>query len=80
MYKRNKILFINTKYLIIDGMIDSYGKKLRHIQGKFFEQNIDLIYFSKMNPKFDKNSISILLQIEALFQKSLSDFYMIKRS
>ena len=61
-------------------MIDSYGKKLRHIQGKFFEQNIDLIYFSKMNPKFDKNSISILLQIEALFQKSLSDFYMIKRN
>ena len=57
-------------------MIDSYEKKLRHIQGKFFEQNIDLIYFSKMNPKSDKNFILILLQIESLFQKSLSDYYM----
>ena len=28
-------------------MLDDYEKKLRNIQDKVFEQNLDLVYFSK---------------------------------
>ena len=57
-------------------MIDDYEKKLRHMQARLFEQNIDLIYFSKIGSNFDKNFLFNLLKIEALIQKSVTNFYM----
>ena len=57
-------------------MIDEYERKLRHIHARLFEQNSDLIYFSKMEPKFDKNFLLNLLKIEAMIQKSVVNFYM----
>ena len=57
-------------------MIDEYEKKLRHMHARLFEQNTDLIYFSKLEPKFDKNFLLNLLKIEAMIQKSVANFYM----
>ena len=57
-------------------MIDEYEKKIRTIQDKIFEHNLDLVYFSKFETKTDKNYLQNLLKIEALIQKSISNFYL----
>lgn len=50
--------------------------KLRNIQDRMFEQNIDLMYFSRVEARFDKNYLPNLLKIEALIQKSVTSFYL----
>ena len=50
--------------------------KLRNIQDRMFEQNLDLMYFSRFETRFDKNYLPNLLKIEALIQKSVASFYL----
>ena len=57
-------------------MLDEYEKKIRNMQDKVFEQNLDLVYFSKIDSKMNKNYIQNLIKIEALIQKSFSNFYL----
>ena len=57
-------------------MLDEYEKKIRNMQDKVFEQNLDLVYFSKIESKMNKNYIQNLIKIEALIQKSFSNFYL----
>lgn len=57
-------------------MLDEFEKKFRTIQDKIFEQNLDLVYFSKMETKMNKNYLYSLLKIEALIQKTITNFYM----
>ena len=57
-------------------MLDDYEKKLRNIQDKVFEQNLDLAYFSKTELKMSKNYIQNLIKIETLIQKSFTNFYL----
>lgn len=57
-------------------MLDEYEKKIRNMQDKVFEQNLDLVYFSKIESKTNKNYIQNLIKIEALIQKSFSNFYL----
>ena len=57
-------------------MLDEYEKKIRNMQDKVFEQNLDLVYFSKIDSKINKNYIQNLIKIETLIQKSLSNFYL----
>ena len=57
-------------------MLDDYEKKLRNIQDKVFEQNLDLAYFSKTESKMSKNYIQNLIKIETLIQKSFTNFYL----
>ena len=53
-----------------------YERKLRNMQDGIFEQNLDLVYFSKVETRFDKNYLQNLLKIEALIQRSVANFYM----
>jgi len=57
-------------------MLDEYERKLRNMQDKIFEQSLDLVYFSKIETKMNKNYLQSLLKIEALIQKSITNFYM----
>ena len=57
-------------------MLDDYEKKLKTIQDKVFEQNLDLVYFSKIESKMSKNYIQNLIKIETLIQKSFTNFYL----
>ncbi len=57
-------------------MLDVYKRKLRNIQDRMFEQNLDLVYFSKVETRFDEYYLPNLLKIEALFQRSVANFYM----
>ena len=57
-------------------MLDDYEKKLKTIQDKVFEQNLDLVYFSKIESKMSKNYIQNLIKIETLIQKSITNFYL----
>ena len=57
-------------------MLDEYEKIIRNMQDKVFEQNLDLVYFSRIESKMNKNYIQNLIKIEALIQKSFSNFYL----
>ena len=57
-------------------MLDEYEKKLRNIQDKIFENGLDLVYFSKIETNMNKNYLENLLKIEALIQKSFTNYYM----
>ncbi|MGQ0791903.1 MAG: hypothetical protein ACT4NJ_06745 [Nitrosopumilaceae archaeon] len=57
-------------------MLADYERKLRNMQDRMLEQSLDLVYFSKVETRFDKNHLRNLLKIEALIQKSVANFYM----
>jgi len=57
-------------------MLADYERKLRNMQDRMFEQSLDLVYFSKVETRFDKNYLQNLLKIETLIQKSVANFYM----
>ena len=81
MYVSHKILFIKSVkvlYYIKNGnsMLADYERKLRNMQDRMFEQSLDLVYFSKVETRFDKNYFQNLLKIEALIQRSVANFYM----
>jgi len=57
-------------------MLADYDRTLRNMQDRMFEQSLDLVYFSKVETRFDKNYLQNLLKIEALIQKSVANFYM----
>ena len=57
-------------------MLADYERKLRNMQDGIFEQNLDQVYFSKVETRFDKNYLQNLLKIEALIQRSVANFYM----
>jgi len=57
-------------------MLADYERKLRNMQDRMFEQSLDLVYFSKVETRFDNNYLQNLLKIEALIQKSVANFYM----
>jgi hypothetical protein len=57
-------------------MLADYERKLRNMQDRMFEQSLDLVYFSKVETRFDKHYLQNLLKIEALIQKSVANFYM----
>lgn len=57
-------------------MLADYERKLRNMQDRMFEQSLDLVYFSKVETRFDKNYLRNLLKIEALIQRSVANFYM----
>ena len=59
-----------------NSMLADYEKKLRNMQDMMFEQSLDLVYFSKVETRFDKNYLQNLLKIEALIQRSVANFYM----
>ncbi len=80
-YNSNKILLIISVIVVTiprsrNLMLDEYKKKLRNMQDKIFEQSLDLVYFSKIETKMNKNYLQSLLKIEALIQKSITNFYM----
>jgi len=64
-------------YYIKNGnsMLADYERKLRNMQDRMFEQSLDLVYFSKVETRFDKNYLQNLLKIETLIQKSVANFY-----
>lgn len=77
----NKILFIKSVKALHyikseNSMLANYERKLRNMQDRMFEQSLDLVYFSKIETRFDKNYLQNLLKIEALIQKSVANFYM----
>jgi len=57
-------------------MLANYERKFRNMQDRMFEHNLDLVYFSKVETRFDKNYLQNLLKIEALIQRSVANFYM----
>jgi len=57
-------------------MLADYERKLRNMQDRIFEQSLDLVYFAKIETRFDKNYLQNLLKIETLIQKSVANFYM----
>ena len=57
-------------------MLADYERKLRNMQDRMFEHNLDLAYFSKVETGFDKKYLQNLLKIEALIQRSVANFYM----
>ena len=57
-------------------MFDKNERKLRNMQDKIFEQSLDLVYFSKIETKMNKDYLQNLLKIEALIQKSVTNFYI----
>ncbi|MEX0639653.1 MAG: hypothetical protein WD183_01380 [Nitrosopumilaceae archaeon] len=57
-------------------MLADYERKFRNMQDRMFEHSLDLVYFSKVETKFDKNYLQNLLKIEALIQRSVANFYM----
>jgi len=57
-------------------MLADYERKLRNMQDRMFEQSLDLVYFAKIETRFDKNYLQNLLKIETLIQKSVANFYM----
>ena len=59
-----------------NSMLADYERKLRNMQDRMFEQSLDLVYFSKVETRFDKNYLQNLLKIEALIQRSVANFYM----
>jgi len=80
-YNSNKILLIISVIVVTiprsrNLMLDEYERKLRNMQDKIFEQSLDLVYFSKIETKMNKNYLQSLLKIEALIQKSITNFYM----
>ena len=57
-------------------MLGSNERKLRNMQDRMFEHSLDLLYFSKVETRIDKNYFQSLLKIEALFQRSVTNFFM----
>jgi hypothetical protein len=57
-------------------ILDEYDRSIRGIQDRIFEQGLDFIYFTKIDTRFTKDLLQNLLKIEALFQKSVANFYM----
>ena len=57
-------------------MLADYERKLRNMQDRMFEHSLDLVYFSKVETRIDKNYFQNLLKIEALIQRSVVNFYM----
>jgi len=57
-------------------ILDEYNRNLRNIQDRILEQGLDFVYFTKIERRFSKNYLQNLLKIEALFQKSVANFYM----
>lgn len=57
-------------------MLNENERKIRNIQDKIFEQSLDLAYLSKFETKMNKNYLHNLLKIEALIQKSITNFYL----
>ena len=57
-------------------MQDEYDRNLRNIQDRVFEQGQDFVYFTKIESRFTNNHLQNILKIEALFQKSIVNFYM----
>jgi hypothetical protein len=57
-------------------MLADYERKLRNMQDRMFEQNLDLVYFLTVETRFDKNHLQNLLKIEVLIQRSVANFYM----
>jgi hypothetical protein len=57
-------------------ILDEYNRNIRGIQDRIFEQGLDFVYFTKIESRFTKDYLQNLLKIEALFQKSVANFYM----
>lgn len=57
-------------------MMADYERKLRNMQDRIFEHSLDLLYFSKVETRIDKNYFQNLLKIEALIQRSVTNFFM----
>ena len=57
-------------------MLADYERKLRNMQDRMFEHSLDLVYFSKVETRIDKNYLQNLLKVEALIQRSVVNFYM----
>ena len=57
-------------------MLGDYERKLRNMQDRMFEQSLDLVYFAKIETRFDKNYLQNLLKIETLIQRSVANFYL----
>jgi len=57
-------------------MLADYERKLRNMQDRMFEQSLDLVYFAKIETRFDKNYLQNLLKIETLIQRSVANFYL----
>jgi len=57
-------------------MLGSNERKLRNMQDRMFEHSLDLLYFSKVETRIDKNYFQSLLKIEALLQISITHFFM----
>jgi hypothetical protein len=57
-------------------ILDEYNRNIRGIQDRIFEQGLDFVYFTKIESRFTKDYFQNLLKIEALFQKSVANFYM----
>jgi hypothetical protein len=57
-------------------ILDEYDRSIRGIQDRIFEQGLDFVYFTKIESRFTQDHLQNLLKIEALFQKSVVNFYM----
>ena len=57
-------------------MLADYERKFKNMQDRMFEHNLDLVYFSKVETRIDKNYLQNLLKIEVLIQRSVVNFYM----
>jgi hypothetical protein len=57
-------------------ILDEYDRSIRGIQDRIFEQGLDFVYFTKIESRFTKDYLQNLLKIEALFHKSVANFYM----
>jgi len=57
-------------------ILDEYDRSIRGIQDRIFEQGLDFVYFTKIESRFTQDYLQNLLKIEALFQKSVANFYM----
>ena len=49
-------------------MLADYERKLRNMQERMFEQSLDLVYFSKVETRSDKNYLQNLLKTDLHFQ------------
>jgi hypothetical protein len=61
-------------------MLDEFDRSIRNIQDRVFEQGLDFVYFTKIESKLTKDYLQNLLKIEALFQKSVANFYMYEKN
>jgi hypothetical protein len=57
-------------------MLDEFDWSIRNIQDRVIEQGLDFVYFTKLESKLTKDYLQNLLKIEALFQKSVANFYI----